>query len=151
MQPVGVARASLPETSTKGRYEMLAAWQVGQVVWSLLWFTLFFMWIWMVISIFSDILSSPDMGGWAKALWTIFVVFLPFLGVLVYLIARGHKMTEHAAQRAQAQEEATRSYIQQAAGSAPTSADQIAKAAQLRDSGAITEEEYQALKAKALA
>jgi hypothetical protein len=89
------------------------------------------------------------MGGWAKAVWTIFVVFLPFIGVLVYLIARGHKMNEHALQRAQAQDEATRAYIQSVAAS-PTSADEIAKAAQLRDSGAITDEEYQALKAKAL-
>jgi hypothetical protein len=128
---------------------MFATWQVGQVVWSILWFTLFFMWIWLVISIFADILRSPDMGGWAKAAWTIFVVFLPFLGVLIYLIARGHKMNEHALQRAQAQDEATRAYIQSVAAS-PTSADEIAKAAQLRDSGAITDEEFQALKAKAL-
>ncbi len=128
---------------------MFATWQVGQVVWSILWFTLFFMWIWLVISIFADILRSPDMGGWAKAAWTIFVVFLPFLGVLIYLIARGHKMNEHTLQRAQAQDEATRAYIQSVAAS-PTSADEIAKAAQLRDSGAITDEEFQALKAKAL-
>ena len=78
---------------------MFATWQVGQVVWSILWFTLFFMWIWLVISIFADILRSPDMGGWAKAAWTIFVVFLPFLGVLIYLIARGHKMNEHTLQQ----------------------------------------------------
>jgi Short C-terminal domain/Phospholipase_D-nuclease N-terminal len=129
---------------------MIAAWQVGQVVWSILWFTLFFMWIWLVISIFADILRSTDLGGWGKALWTIFVIFLPFLGVLVYLIARGHKMNEHALQAAQAQDEAARAYIQSAVASSPTSADEIAKAAQLRDSGAITDEEYQALKAKAL-
>jgi hypothetical protein len=130
---------------------MFAAWQVGQMVWSMLWFTLFFMWIWLVISIFADILRSPDLGGWSKALWTIFVIFLPFLGVFVYLIARGHKMHEHAAQRAQAYDAANRAYIQSAVASSPTSADEIAKAAQLRDSGAITEEEYQAIKAKVLA
>ena len=128
---------------------MFATWQVGQVVWSILWFTLFFMWIWLVISIFADILRSHDLGGWGKALWTIFVIFLPFLGVLVYLIARGHKMNERSLERAQAQDEATRAYIQSVAAS-PTSADEIAKAAQLRDSGAITDVEYQALKAKAL-
>jgi hypothetical protein len=128
---------------------MLAAWQVGQMVWSILWFTLFFMWIWLVISVFADILRSPDMGGWGKALWTMFVIFLPFLGVFIYLIARGHKMHEHAVQRAQANDEATRAYIRSAAAS-PTSADEIAKAAQLRDSGAITEEEFQAIKAKVL-
>jgi len=129
---------------------MLAAWQVGQVVWSILWFTLFFMWIWLVISIIADILRSPDMGGWGKALWTIFVIFLPFLGVFIYLIARGHKMHERAAQRAYAHDEATRAYIQSAVASSPTSADEIAKAAQLRDSGAITEQEFQAIKAKVL-
>jgi hypothetical protein len=129
---------------------MFAAWQVGQVVWSILWFTLFFMWIWLVISIFADILRSHDLGGWGKALWTIFVIFLPFLGVLVYLIARGHKMNERAIQQAQVQDEAARAYIRETVASAPTSADEIAKAAQLRDSGAITDEEYQALKAKAL-
>jgi hypothetical protein len=128
---------------------MFATWQVGQVVWSIFWFTLFFMWIWLVISIFADILRSHDLGGWGKALWTIFVIFLPFLGVLVYLIARGHKMNERSLERAQAQDEATRAYIQSVAAS-PTSADEIAKAAQLRDSGAITDVEYQALKAKAL-
>jgi hypothetical protein len=129
---------------------MFATWQVGQVVWSILWFTLFFMWIWLVISIFADILRSHDLGGWGKALWTIFVIFLPFLGVLVYLIARGHKMNERAIQQAQAQDEAARAYIRETVASGPTSADEIAKAAQLRDSGAITDEEYQALKAKAL-
>ncbi len=129
---------------------MFATWQVGQVVWSILWFTLFFMWIWLVISIFADILRSHDLGGWGKALWTIFVIFLPFLGVFVYLIARGHKMNERTLQQAQAQDEAARAYIRETVASTPTSADEIAKAAQLRDSGAITDEEYQALKAKAL-
>lgn len=129
---------------------MFATWQVGQMVWSILWFTLFFMWIWLVISIFADILRSHDLGGWGKALWTIFVIFLPFLGVFVYLIARGHKMNERTLQQAQVQDEAARAYIRETVASAPTSADEIAKAAQLRDSGAITDEEYQVLKAKAL-
>jgi type VI protein secretion system component VasK len=130
---------------------MLAAWQVGQMFWSILWFTLFFMWVWLVISIFADILRSPDLGGWSKALWTIFVIFVPFLGVLVYLIARGHKMQEHAIQQAQAQDAATRAYVQDVTSSSASSAEEIAKAAELRDRGAITEQEYQALKAKALA
>jgi hypothetical protein len=129
---------------------MIAAWQVGQAVWSILWFTLFFMWIWLVVSIFADILRSHDLGGWGKALWTIFVIVLPFLGVVVYLIARGHKMNERTVQQAQAQDEAARAYIRETVASAPTAADEIAKAAQLRESGAITDEEYQALKARAL-
>ncbi|MCU0260613.1 MAG: SHOCT domain-containing protein [Ilumatobacteraceae bacterium] len=130
---------------------MLASWQVGQMFWSILWFTLFFMWIWLVISIFADILRSPDLGGWGKALWTIFVIFLPFLGVLVYLIARGHKMQEHAVQQAQAQADAQQAYIRSVAGSSSSSADEIARAHQLLESGAITQEEFETIKAKALA
>lgn len=118
--------------------------------WSILWFTLFFIWIWMLIAVFSDIFRSPDLGGWAKALWCIFVIVAPFLGVLVYLIARGHKMSEHAIQQAQAQEAATRAYIQQVSGSGANAAEQIAKAAELRDKGLISEDEFQALKTKAL-
>ena len=69
---------------------MLAAWQVGEVFWSMLWFTLFFIWIWLLISVFADIFRSDDLGGWGKALWSLFVIVLPYLGVFVYLIARGH-------------------------------------------------------------
>src|SRR3954463_4752857 len=91
----------------------------GQVFWSMLWFFLFFIWIWILITVFADIFRSHDMGGGAKALWVIFVIILPYLGVFVYLIARGHKMSEHAMEAAQAQNAAQRAYIQQAAGTAP--------------------------------
>ena len=67
---------------------MLATFGTGQVFWSMLWFFLFFIWIWLLIVVFSDIFRSHDLSGWAKALWTIFVIFLPYLGVFVYLIAR---------------------------------------------------------------
>ena len=128
----------------------LATWQVGQVFFSMLWFFLFFIWIWLLITIFADIFRSPDLGGWAKALWTIFVIFLPLLGVLVYLIARGHKMQEHAVQQAQANEAATRQYFQSVSGGSTSAADEIARLAELRDKGVLTEEEFQAAKAKAL-
>jgi ABC-type multidrug transport system fused ATPase/permease subunit len=128
----------------------LATWQVGQVFFSMLWFFLFFIWIWLLISIFADIFRSPDLGGWAKALWTIFVIVLPLLGVLVYLIARGHKMQEHALQQAKAQDEAARQYIQSVSGSSKSAADEVARLAELRDKGVLTEEEFQAAKAKAL-
>ena len=88
----------------------------GEVFWSMLWFCLFFIWIWLLIGVFADIFRSQDLSGWGKALWTVFVIVLPYLGVLVYLIARGSKMNEHAAQAAQAQDAATRSYIQGVAG-----------------------------------
>src|SRR4051794_27137121 len=90
----------------------------GQVLWSMMWFFLFFIWIWLLITVFADIFRSSDLGGGAKALWTIFVIFLPYLGVFVYLIARGHKMGEHAMAAAQAQDAAQRAYIQSAAGTA---------------------------------
>ena len=128
----------------------LATWQVGQVFFSMLWFFLFFIWIWLLITIFADIFRSPDLGGWAKALWTIFVIVVPLLGVLVYLIARGHKMQEHAVQQAQANEAATRQYIQSVSGGSTSAADEIARLADLRDKGVLTEEEFQAAKAKAL-
>ncbi|MFN8105633.1 MAG: SHOCT domain-containing protein [Acidimicrobiia bacterium] len=122
----------------------------GQVFLSMLWFFLFFIWIWLLIVVFGDIFRSPDLGGWGKALWTIFVIFLPYLGVLVYLIARGHKMHEHAVEAAAAQDKAMRSYIQQAAGTGPSAADEIARLKDLKDQGAIDDAEFERLKAKAI-
>jgi ABC-type multidrug transport system fused ATPase/permease subunit len=128
----------------------LATWQVGQVFFSMLWFFLFFIWIWLLITVFADIFRSPDLGGWAKALWTIFVIVLPYLGVFVYLIARGHKMQEHAVQQAKAQDAAAREYIQSVSGGSKSVADEVARLAELRDKGVLTDEEFQAAKAKAL-
>lgn len=131
---------------------MLATFGTGQVLWSMLWFFCFFVLIWLLIVVFSDIFRSQDLSGWGKALWTIFVIFLPYLGVFVYLIARGGKMQKHAVQEAQAEDAAFRDYVHQAVNSNGTStADQIAKLADLRDKGTISEEEFQQAKAKALA
>ncbi len=85
--------------------------------WSMLWFFLFFAWIWLLIMIFSDIFRSHDLSGWGKAFWTIFVVILPWLGVLIYLIARGGSMQERAMAQAVQQEKAQREYIQQVSAS----------------------------------
>ena len=128
---------------------LAADWGTGEVLWSMIWFFLFFIWIWLLIIVFSDIFRSHDLSGWGKALWLIFVFVLPYLGVFVYLIARGHKMSEHAAQAAQQQDAAFRQAVQQAAGTGST-ADELTKLADLKASGAITDEEYQQLKAKAL-
>jgi hypothetical protein len=128
---------------------LIAEFGTGQVLWSMLWFFMFFIWIWLLIIVFSDIFRSHDMGGWAKALWVIFVIVLPYLGVFVYLIARGHKMQEHMVQSAQAQDAANRQYVQSVVGT-KSPADEIAHLADLKASGAITEEEFQAGKAKAL-
>ena len=88
----------------------------GQVFLSMLWFFLFFIWIWLLIVVFSDIFRSHDISGWSKAFWVIGIIILPYLGVLLYLIIRGHKMAEHAQQAAAAQDAAAKAYIQQADG-----------------------------------
>jgi ABC-type multidrug transport system fused ATPase/permease subunit len=120
--------------------------------WSMFIFFLWVIWIWILITVFIDIFRSHDLGGFAKALWFLFVLFIPLIGVLVYLIARGGKMHEHAAQQAQQQDAEARAYIQQAAASAPAStADQLAKLADLRDRGVVSAEEFEREKAKVLA
>ena len=129
---------------------LLAEFGTGQVFWSMLWFFLFFIWIWMLVVVFGDIFRSPDLSGWGKALWCIFIIFLPFLGVFVYLIARGHKMQEHQIEAVKAQDAAMRQYVQSVAGSSGGSADEIARLADLRDKGVLSEAEFQQAKAKAL-
>ncbi len=119
------------------------------VFWTMLWFFAFFIWIWLLIVVFADIFRSHDMGGFAKALWVIFIIILPIVGVLIYLIARGGSMHERAAKQAQQQEQAFRSYVQDAAAGT-SSADQLAKLADLKASGAITDQEFEAGKAKIL-
>jgi Phospholipase_D-nuclease N-terminal/Short C-terminal domain len=131
---------------------MLAAeFGTGQVFWSMLWFFLFFIWIWMLVVIFGDIIRSNDLSGWGKALWSVFIIVLPFLGVFAYLIARGHKMEEHAARAAQAQDAAMRQYVQGVVSSDGGSmAEELARLADLRDRGVINEAEFQQLKGKAM-
>ncbi|HEY9378896.1 MAG TPA: SHOCT domain-containing protein [Jiangellaceae bacterium] len=123
----------------------------GQVFWSMLWFFLFFIWIWLLIVVFGDIFRSRDLSGWGKALWTIFVIVLPYLGVFVYLIARGKKMSEHAVQEAHEQDAAMRRYVQSVASpNGRSAADEIAQLADLREKGVLDEAEFQQAKAKAL-
>src|SRR6187551_2639298 len=115
---------------------MLAEFGTGQVFWSMLWFFLWFIWIWLLIVVFGDIFRSRDLSGWGKALWTIFVIVLPYLGVFVYLIARGAKMQERSMQVAAQGDADMRQYIQSiAASDGPGTADEIARLAHLRDDG----------------
>ena len=131
---------------------MISVWEytVGSAFFTMLWFFLFFIWIWLLISVFGDIFRSDDLSGWGKALWTIFVIVLPYLGVFVYLIARGKEMGEHRIRDASQREEQMRSYVQDVAGSGST-ADEIERLAKLQSQGAITEEEFRQAKAKLLA
>ncbi len=115
---------------------------------TMLWFFLWILWIFLLVWIIMDVFRSHDLSGWAKALWLIFIIVLPFLGVLVYLIVRGGSMQERQVRQARAQDEAMRAYVKDAAGT--SSADELAKLADLRDRGVISEAEFQAGKAKIL-
>jgi ABC-type multidrug transport system fused ATPase/permease subunit len=120
--------------------------------WTMFIFFLWVIWIWILIWVFIDIFRSRDLSGWAKALWFLFVLLIPLIGVLVYLIARGGSMHERAVQDAQQQDAQFRSYAQETATSAPAStADQLAKLADLRDRGVISAEEFEREKARVLA
>ncbi len=112
----------------------------------------FFIWFWLLIVIFGDIFRSRDMGGGAKALWVIFVIVLPFIGIFTYLIARGGKMHERADEAARSQQQAFDAYVKETAGvSGAGSADQLAKLADLKSQGVLTDAEFEAQKAKILA
>jgi|SRR5919108_5618069 hypothetical protein len=112
-------------------------------------FFLWILWIFLLVKIIVDIFRSNDLGGWGKAGWTLFVVVLPFLGVFVYLIARGRSMSERDMAQAKQQEQAFQNYVRSTAR-VPTQADELTKLAQLRDHGDISEAEYQQAKAKIL-
>ena len=119
---------------------------------TMLYFFAFIIWIYLLFIVFVDIFRSHDMGGLAKALWVIFIIVLPYLGVLVYLIARGGKMHERAAQQAAQQQKAFDQYVRQAAGtSGDSTADQLSKLADLKSQGVLTDAEFDAQKAKILA
>ncbi len=121
------------------------------VFWTMLILFLWIAWIFILFRVIFDIFRSHDMGGVAKALWVIFVIFLPFLGVFVYLIARGHKMAERDISDAQQREAEFRSYVQQAAATSGGTADELTKLADLKERGIISDAEFEAQKAKLLA
>ncbi len=121
-------------------------WGLGEVLISMLYFTCFFIWIWLAISVFIDIFRSPDMGGVHKAIWVVVIFIIPLLGVLAYLIVRGGKMNQHAIEAAKAQDAAMQNYIRNAAGTTP--ADELHRLADLKDRGVIDQAEFDKLKAK---
>jgi Short C-terminal domain/Phospholipase_D-nuclease N-terminal len=117
------------------------------ILWTMIVFFAWVAWIWIVITVMIDVFRRDDIGGWGKAAWVVFVILLPFLGVLVYLIAEHDGMRERSERQVKAQQQAFDSYVRETAGG---SATEIAKAKELLDAGAITQAEFDAIKAKAL-
>ena len=117
---------------------------------TMLWFFLFIAWIWLLISVYADVFRSDDLSGFAKAFWVLFVLLLPYLGVLIYLIARGGKMQQRSVAQMQQAQLATESYIREVAHGRST-ADELLKLGQLREQGVLSSEEFEAEKAKVLA
>lgn len=111
------------------------------VFFSMLWFFLFIVWIWLLISVYADIFRSPDLSGPVKALWVVLVLVLPYLGVFAYIIARGGSMHERTAERSAAAEQAAATYIREVAA-VPSPADELVKLAELRDRGVLTDDEF---------
>ncbi len=121
------------------------------VVGSIFWFMILFAWIGLLFRIMGDLFTDHELSGWDKAAWTVFLIFLPWLGALVYLIARGRSMNERALARAQHNAEAFNQYVRETAGAGTTStADELAKLAELRDRGTLSDEEFRHAKAKLL-
>jgi putative oligomerization/nucleic acid binding protein/phospholipase D-like protein len=117
------------------------------VLWTMIIFFCWVAWIWILITVFVDVFRRDDIGGWGKAGWVVFTIVLPFLGVLIYLIAQHDGMRRRSTRQAQAQKQEFDQYVREAAGGP---AAEIAKAKELLDAGTITQEEFDALKAKAL-
>lgn len=119
---------------------------------TMLWFFLFIAWLWLLFSIFGDIFRSKDLSGWSKALWSLFIIVIPLVGVLVYLIARGSSMTERTIEAQRQRDEQMQAYIRDVATTGGSStADELTKLAALRDAGTITADEFETQKAKILA
>jgi len=118
------------------------------VLWTMILFFAWVAWIWIAITCFTDIFRRHDIGGWHKALWVAFIIVVPFLGVLVYLIAQHDGMRDRNIEQVRAQKAALDDYVRETAGGPAT---EIAKAKELLDKGAISQEEFDAIKAKAMA
>jgi hypothetical protein len=134
----------MPLASSTTSYPLLDAF------WTIFEIFLWIIWFWILITVFIDIFRSHDLSGWGKALWFLFVLIIPLVGVLVYLIVRGGSMHERSVHQVQRQEQEYRSYVQDVAGTG-TTADQLTKLADLRERGVITADEFDREKAKILA
>lgn len=126
---------------------ILASFTFAEALLTALELALLFIWIWIAIGVVVDVFRSQDLSGWGKAGWLLLIIILPLIGVLIYLIARGHKMQEHAVRHAEQQDAAFRSYVRSAAASP---ADDIARLEDLKNRGVLSEDEFQRAKEKAL-
>ena len=126
--------------------QLAAEFGTGQVLWSIIWFFLFFIWIMLIFQVFGDIFRS-HISGLSKALWTIGIILLPYIGVFLYLIVHGSGMAQRQAQSIQQSDEAMQDYIRQAAGTG-TTADELAKLSELHNTGKLDDVEFAAAKAK---
>jgi Short C-terminal domain/Phospholipase_D-nuclease N-terminal len=138
-------------TDLGGQIMLAYTYPLADLFGTMLGFFLLIIWFWLLIVVFSDIFRSHDLGGVAKTLWVIFVIVLPFLGIFVYLIARGGQMHERAAAQAAQQQKAFDAYVKETAGTGADSTEQLAKLAELKQQGVITEAEFDSQKAKILA
>ena len=129
---------------------VLSNYNFASFLWDVLVIFAFVIWFWLLIVVFGDLFSRHDIGGWAKAGWTIFVIIVPFLGIFIYLIAEGKAMGERAMARAQSQQSQMDDYVRSVASSG-SATDEIARGKELLDSGAISQAEFDQLKSKALA
>ena len=121
-----------------------ADFSVGEFLLWLVWIFLFVIWFWLLITIFADLFRRHDINGWVKALWIIFVIVLPFLGILIYLITQSHGIAERNVKQAQAEQEQLRQIV------GTSAADELMKLDQLKASGSISDDEYQKMRAKVI-
>jgi type VI protein secretion system component VasK len=119
--------------------------------WMMLWFFLWIIWLMLLFHVIVDVFRDRDLSGWGKAAWAIFVCVLPFLGVFVYLIVRGHGMAERSMERAQADQKSMDDYVKKTAGTAGATTDDLARLARLKADGTLSDEEFQRAKQKILA
>ena len=148
--PTGSVGTSVPAHERHDMH-LLAELGNGDLLVDIFYIFLFIIWFWLLITIFGDIFRSDDLGGFAKTLWILFVILLPYLGIFVYLIARGKGMAERNMKAMQAAQQAQAEYIKSVAGAGSTSsAEEIARLSDLKDKGVLSEEEFAAAKAKAL-
>lgn len=132
-------------------YEYQGFWgSFWDIIWWFLWIFFFVVYLFALFAVIGDLFRDHKLNGWWKAVWIIFLIFVPFLTLLVYVIARGKGMAERSAREATDIQQAQDAYIKSVAGTSASPADEIAKAKTLLDAGTITQAEYDALKAKAL-